>query len=190
MKKIIFLLSLFPTIAMGTTIDIHDTNFTGALTAGFVFKHNDHVFKEVYGVGIANAITADGCYRFWKHWAMGAKISYWLIHGHTTLFKRSSFIQEVPITAYVRGIYDLRCNLQLYASLGGGAIWLHEKSYLGKISFWKGIGEAEIGFNYPVWHCMTITSAFRYLFPRQSHCGSCKIDVGGFDLRAGLGFVY
>ena len=54
-----------------------------------------------------------------------------------------------------------------------------------KIKLHKGIGEAEIGLNYPLCKHLNLTTAFRYLFPRQC-LGDVKIDVGGFDLRAGL----
>ena len=73
--------------------------------------------------------------------------------------------------------------------LGGGFAWIKEKSYLGCPTVYKGLGEIEVGLNYPIWRCIGITGALRYLFPPQSQ-GCDKIDVGGVDLRAGIGFSF
>lgn len=182
MKKLLILLSFF---MVTSQLSADDRCFSGALTAGYVFKHNDCAFKKVYGHGLVNIITADGCYYPWECWGIGGKVSYWRAHGRTTFLKQCTHLQEVPLTFYLRRIEDFRCGLQLYASLGGGVIWMKEKSYLGHVKRHKGIGEVEVGLNYPMWHCLNFTSAFRYLFPRQSE--SCKkVDVGGFDLRAGI----
>lgn len=166
-----------------------DTCFSTALTAGFVFK-DDVVFKEVYGHGIINAITLDGCYYRWNPWGVGAKISYWRAKGKTTFLKYPSVVQEIPVTFYVRRLLrDFDCGVQAYASAGGGFVWLKEKSYIGTARLYKGIGEVEIGLFYPVWSCINITGAFRYLFPFQSiYCE--KSQVGGFDLRAGIAFLF
>ena len=166
-----------------------DYRLSTALTAGFVFKHDDCIFKQVYGRGIVNVITADNCYYFWKPLGVGAKISYWRAHGCTTFLRQCSFLQEIPLTFYLRALADLDCGLQLYASLGGGVIWIREKSYLGCVRLHKGIGEVEAGLHYPLAGCFNVTGAFRYLFPRQTLCGQ-KTDVGGFDVRAGIAFVY
>lgn len=193
MKKIIFFLffiflSLSPRSWCAAS-EMQDSCFSAAFSAGYVFKHDDHNFKKVYGQGIGNVITADCCYYRWNLWGIGAKISYWLAIGRTTFFKKRAFLQEVPITVYVRKAIDFRRGLRLYASLGGGVVWIKEESYLKHVSRWKGIGEAEIGLNYPLWCRLDFTSAFRYLFPRQSQ-GLAKADVGGFDLRAGIGFSF
>lgn len=166
-----------------------DPCFTTAVSAGFVFKHDDCTFKEVYGHGIVNVITVDGCYYLCNPWGIGAKISYWRAKGCTTFLKQCSLIQEVPFTFYLRRITDFQCGVQLYASLGGGVIWTKEKSYLGCVKLHKAIGEVEVGLNYPVWCDLNITGAFRYLFPRQSQAGK-KIDIGGCDLRAGLAYDF
>lgn len=195
MKKLVFcLLGLFiSAVSCGACqqADCCDARFTGALSAGYVIKHADYVFKEVYGRGMANVITADGCYQFWRCMGVGAKVSYWRANGKTTFFKQCTLLQEVPVTFYLRAITYFRNCLQLYASLGGGVIWMKEKSYLGCVHKNKGIGEFELGMNYPIWCWLNFTSAFRYLFPREKQCcmtgpGFEKIDVGGFDFRAGL----
>jgi len=160
----------------------------GALSAGYVFKH-DYKFKDVYGHGMVNIITADGCYYPLQLWGIGAKISYWRAHGHTTFIKRHTTLQEVPVTLYVRRVKDFCCGVRAYVSLGGGVAWIKEKSYLGHAQLRKGIGEVEIGVNCPVWRGLNITGAVRYLFPRQSSCGT-KVDVGGCDLRAGIGYSF
>lgn len=165
------------------------TYYTCALSTGYVFKHDDSYFKEVYGHGIENIITADGCYYPWESWGIGAKVSYWRAKGRTTFFRNRTCLYEVPLTCYVRKTFDFWSCLQWYASLGGGVMFMKEKSYLGSVHRHKGIGECEIGLNYFVWHCFDITAAFRYLFPRERVCGK-KADIGGFDLRAGIGFSY
>jgi len=194
MKKIIFFLccislSLLSAKSLCDALEMQNSCFTGAFSAGYVFKHDDHIFREVYGFGMVNVITADGCYYPWQSWGFGAKISYWLANGRTTFFRKHTFLQEVPVTLYVRRIHDFECGLQIYASLGGGFAWIKEKSYLGHVRQYRGLGEIEVGLNYPVWRCLNITSAFRYLFPRQSQ-GPVKVDVGGFDVRAGFGFSF
>ncbi len=192
MKKIIIL--IFFISLMLSTHTWCDTAtmrscFTGALSAGYVFKHSDHNFKKVYGRGMGNVLTADICYYPWQSWGIGGKISYWLAPGRTTFFKRHTFLQEIPVTFYVRKMIDFCSGLQLYASLGGGFTWIREHSYLGRVQQCRGVGEVEIGLHYPVWCRLDFTSAFRYLFPRQSQ-RHAKADVGGFDLRTGLGFSF
>ncbi len=166
----------------------HEPCFTTALTAGYVFKH-DCTFKPVYGRGIVDILTVDGCYYPGGLWGLGAKVSYWRAQGKTTLLERQSILQEVPITAYLRRITDFNSTVQMYASLGGGIIWVKEQSYLGTVRFHNGIGEFELGLNYLVVDCLNLTGAFRYLFPRQV-CGCTKVDLGGCDLRAGLECVF
>jgi|GEM_PF-1168052 len=199
MKKILFF-SYLLALAVSTCLSGHeyetsekkDLNFSTAFSAGYVFK-NDCRFKEVYGKGMINAITADACYYLWEHWdldfGIGAKLSYWRAKGKTTFLKQCTIVQELPVTLYLRLLKRFACDLQLYASLGGGFIWTKEKSYLGHVRFYKGIGEVEVGLTYPVWRCVDVTGAFRYLFPPQSQ--SChRVNVGGFDLRAGIGFSF
>ena len=98
-------------------------------------------------------------------------------------------MQEVPITFYVRRIKKFDCGLQLNASLGGGVIWIKEKSYLGEVKLNKGIGEVEVGLQYSIVRWLNIVGAFRYLFPSQRQSCDKKV-VGGFDLRAGIGFSF
>lgn len=157
------------------------------LTTGYVFKH-DCNFKSVYGHGIQNIITADACYYWCESWGLGAKVSYWQAKGCTTLFKQRTHLHEIPLTFYVRKSIDCSC-LQLYGSVGGGAMFIKEKSYLGCVKETKGVGELEIGAYYDVCSCFDITAAFRYLFPHECVLGK-KVDIGGFDLRAGIGFSY
>ncbi len=192
MKKLLFfsfiLLFGWSTHLVSKNIEKKQKRFDGSLTAGYVFK-NDCRFKKVYGHGIANAITFDGCYYPWQAWGIGGKISYWRKKGCTTFLQRCSLLQEVPITLYVRRIKEFDCGLQLNASLGGGFLWMKEKSYLGKVRLNKGIGEVEVGLQYPLCRFMNIVGAFRYLFPPQKQSCESKV-VGGFDLRAGIGFSF
>jgi len=187
MKKLIFYFWLF-TIMFTRTLKPQESCFTGALSAGYVFKH-DKTFKEIYGHGIVNIITADGCYYPRENWGIGTKISYWSKHGKTTFLKKRTHLQEIPITFYIRKRKDFNCRLQMYASLGGGLTLIKEKSYLGNMKLHKGIGEVEIGLNYLAWHHMNLTTAIRYLFPRQSDC-AVKMDIGGLDLRLGIEFPF
>lgn len=191
MKKILFfffvLLSVISTRLFGKAFAQEKPWFT-ALSAGYVFK-NDCAFKEAYGHGMVNIITADGCYYPWKHWGFGAKASYWRAKGATSFLKQCSLVQEIPVTLYVRAMKEFRCRLQLYGSLGGGFAWIKDKSYLGNVRTYKGIGEVEVGLNYPLWRFINVIGAFRYVFPPQSQSGE-RIDVGGCDLRAGIGFTF
>lgn len=193
MKKIILflcLIFLFPlsTQLISGHLKKYHSCFSGALSSGYVFKH-DKRFKDVYGHGIVNVLTADGCYYPWDCWGVGTKISYWRTKGRTAFLKLRSLAQEVPVTLYLRGVKKFTCRLQGYASLGGGFVWVKEKSYLGRVSFYKAIGEIELGLNYLVWRCIYITAACRYLFPSQSHAHQTT-NVGGVDLRAGIGFSF
>lgn len=202
MKKILFSLLFIVSSSLCTTsfyneccdnydecCNLNNSCFIIALTSGYVFKHHDCNFKEVYGHGIPNIITLDGCYYPWESWGIGTKISYWRTKGKTTILKNRTHLQEEPLTFYLRKTTNCWCDLQAYASLGGGVIFIQEKSYLGHVRRYKGIGEFEVGLNYPVWRCFNITGAFRYLFPREFVCHQ-KSDVGGFDLRAGIGYSY
>ncbi len=190
MKKILLLscLILLSTKLLGNHSEGCHSCWSSSFSAGYVFK-NDSKFKDVYGHGVINALTADICYYPWKCWGLGSKISYWRKKGRTAFLQLRSIIQEVPITFYLRRIKEFNCGLIAYASLGGGLIWLKEKSYLGKVLFHKGIGELEAALEYPIWRCITILGAFRYLFPPRSR--SCEnVVLGGFDLRAGIGFSF
>lgn len=196
MKKIIcslFLIlcsSLPAQLIADASAEHEDSVFSTAFSAGYVFK-NDCAFNQVYGPGIVNAITADFCYYLLGLLGVGTKVSYWRAKGKTTSLCRDSLIQEVPVTFYVRARKNLECNLELYTSLGGGIIWMKEKSYLGKVQKTKGIGEAELGLNYPVCDYCTITSAFRCLFPAQKiNNGAKRSVIGGYELRGGIGFAF
>ena len=171
-------------------VEMQYDRFATAFTAGYVFKHSDRIFKKVYGRGMGNIITGDFCYYPCECWGLGTKVSYWLALGKTTFFKKHTTLQEVPITFYLRRLFEFKRCLQFYASLGAGIAWIGEKSYLGHANRWKGIGEVEVGLNYPAWCRVDFTSAFRYIFPRQSQkyplLNYKKMDVGGFDLRAGI----
>lgn len=193
MKKILFI-CLLPVswishhLVCSEEEEEQSTCYSTAFSAGYVFK-NDCIFKEVYGLGVINTITADGCYYRWNPWGIGAKVSYWRANGCTTFLKCRTLLQEVPVTFYLRRLHDFNCGVQAYASLGGGFIWIKEKSYLGTVQRYRGIGEAEVGLFYSVCRSLNITAAFRYLFPAQSiYCD--KAQVGGYDLRAGIAFLF
>ena len=193
MKKILFFSFLIPlsfvsTHLFGNCFEEQHSCFSSTFSAGYVFKH-DCKFEDVYGRGIVNAITFDGCYYPWELWGLGSKISYWRTKGCTSFLKQRSLLQELPITFYLRRVKNFECGLQMYGSLGGGVIWTKEKSYLGAVQFYKGVGEVEVGLNSPIWHHLNLTIAFRYLFPPQCHAGE-NVDVGGFDLRTGIGFSF
>lgn len=190
MKKILILSSCILILVplLSHAAEREHTWLTTDLSAGYVFKH-DCRFKEVYGQGMVNIITADGCYYPWSFLGFGAKLSYWRAKGHTAFLQLRTHAQEVPFTVYVRGIKEFPCRFQLYGSLGAGLAWIKENSYLGDVHVTKGIGEIEVGFRYPFWRCLTIMSAFRYVFPPQSQ-KSHTIDVGGCDLRAGIGLTF
>ena len=187
MKKIVFSFLLFSGIIL--CADHHEKRrFDGAFTAGYVFKSGDR-FKDVYGHGMVNTITGDFCYYPWKHGGFGAKLSYWRAKGETTFLKYRTVLQEIPVIVYARGRKTLACDLQLYGSLGAGFAWIKEKSYLASVHLYRGLGELEVGLNYPIWRCVNFTAAARYLFPPQSRMGE-RVDVGGVDLRAGIGFSF
>lgn len=185
----VLVVGMFAQLRCHETCEESNPCFTTAFTTGFVFKHDDCTFKQVYGRGIQNVITGDVCYYPWECWGIGAKVSYWREKGRTALFHECTLLQEVPITFYVRKLSERWCNWQAYYSLGGGVIIVKEKSYLGCVDLHKGIGEVEVGLNYSWCDCFDITGAFRYLFPRVCFCDK-RIDVGGFDLRVGIGFAY
>jgi hypothetical protein len=189
MKSILFFSSMILSLVLPKQLFGHDAkSWFSAISAGYVFKH-DCSFKNVYGRGIVNMITVDGSYSPWNFWAIGTKISYWRAKGKTSFLKESSLLQEVPVTLYVRRIKEFQSALQIYASLGGGVVWVKEKSYLGEVRLHRGIAEVEAGLVYPIVRCINVISAFRYLFPSQSQ--SCnKKDLGGFDVRAGIGFSF
>lgn len=191
MKKIIvsFFFIVVSANVVGNTLEKQNQWLSTAFSAGYVFK-NDCKFKEVYGHGIVNIITADGCYYPWDHWGLGAKLSYWRAKGKTTFLKQHSLLQEVPVTLYLRGIKNFDCGVQLQGSLGGGVLWMKEKSYLANTRFYKGIAEVEVGLNYTLWRGIDIVSALRYLFPPQRIVAGDKVVVGGIDLRAGIGFSF
>lgn len=191
MKKIVLslLLGIFSLANAQSCTTTHDARCTTAFTAGYVFK-SDCRFNQVYGSGMTNAITADSCYYPWEMLGVGAKVSYWRARGKTSSLHRHSLLQEVPFTVYLRGLKKFECAIELYLSLGGGALWIKEKSYLGHVKKTQGIGEVELGAHYPVHECCILTSAFRYLFPKEKLNGSHHVQVGGYDLRAGIAFTF
>lgn len=204
MKKAIFSIIFLSLISLSLLHAYEDTSqkdvadddqeknrarFRTALSAGYVFKHDDAHFKDVYGLGMANVITGDVSFSPWQSWEVGTKASYWLVKGKTTAFNRKTFLQQVPLTFYMSKMFNMKGCVQWYVSLGGGVTWIKEESYLGHTHQWRGIGEAEFGMSYPVWRCCDLTTAFRYLFPRQKQ-GSSNADVGGFDLRGGIGYSF
>lgn len=191
MNKILFfsflLVSMLTVKPVGTECQ-ESPSFLTTFSAGYVFK-NDCLFKQVYGHGMINILTADSCYYPWECWGLGVKASYWRAKGRTTFLQQCTWLRSVPVTFYVRRVKEFESGLQAYLSLGGGIVWVKEKSYLATQRATKGIGEVEVGLNYPVCGSFSLMTAFRYLFPPQSQNGE-KMDFGGCDLRAGIGFSY
>jgi hypothetical protein len=188
MKKIVLVLTVILTSTQLLADEMEFKRWFTALTAGYVFKHGCE-FENVYGKGITNIITADGCYFPWEHWGFGAKVSYWRAKGKTAFLQQCTLLQQVPFIVYVRARKEFACRLQLYGSLGGGFTWVKETSYLPTERFIKGLGEIEVGVNYPIWRCINLVAAVRYLFPPQKQCGE-SVDFGGVDVRAGIGFTF
>lgn len=160
-----------------------------AFTTGYVFKHDKNDFRDNFNNGIQNIITVDGCYYFLPNIGVGTKVSYWSTKKHGTFLNNPAKLQEVPLTFYLRTLVYPGKSLQLYTSLGGGAIFLVEKELQKTVKESKGIGEFEIGLNLFLMQNLAITGAFRYLFPRETF-NKQKADIGGFDLRAGIGFSF
>ncbi|MBY0110181.1 MAG: hypothetical protein K2X90_03665 [Candidatus Babeliaceae bacterium] len=186
---ILFFLPLFCNKARQNLKKQDFTKFNLTFTTGYVFKHDDDFFKERFKNGIQNIITVDGCYYFLPAIGIGSKVSYWATKSHGTFLNNPAKLQEVPLTFYLRTIFYSWKNLQLYTSLGGGAIFLAEKNYQEAIKTSKGIGEFELGLNIFLGRYFDISGAFRYLFPRETF-NNQKADIGGFDLRAGIGLSY
>lgn len=187
-NKLLIILMTVPTFALGEEYaDCFSKDFSFALTSGFVFKRDEH-FKKVYGRGIIDIITADLCCYQWNHIGLGIKSSYWRQKGKTTVLKNHATIQEIPLIGYIRAPFGSH-KAQGYVSLGGGCIFLKEKSPIGKVHAHTGIGEAELGFNYCFHTRFYLTGASRVLFTKQTIHGTCA-DVGGIGLRAGLGVTF
>lgn len=189
MNRVIFCLAIFVILFFFKNISSNEccpNRFDVALTTGYVWK-TDSCFKQVYGKGIQDVITFDGCYRPLDHLGVGIKTSYWQATGKTTARKKHTKIWEVPLLVYLRGIIGEK--LQGYASLGGGVIFSQEKSYLGKVKKIAGIAEAEVGMNYYFYQDLYVTGAFRCLFPKTKKCGE-RVQLGGYGLRAGLGISF
>lgn len=164
------------------------THFTNTLTSGYVFK-SGHIFKEVYGHGLINAITADWCYYPWKMWGFGTKLSYWRGKGETNFLKKKALLQQIPVAFYARFMKDFKSRVQIQCSLGGGFTWIKEKSYKADTTTCKGIGEVEAGLSFPIYKHFALTGSVGYLFPPQKF-REHTIDVGGLDLRAGIGIQF
>lgn len=193
MKKIVLIMFVVLGLAIPVrSMSRYDKNahctWNTAFSAGYVFK-NDCRFKAAYGLGVVNALTVDGCYYPWKYGGFGLKASYWFTQGDIAFLGKKTLFQEVPVTIYARGTTALDRCAQLYGSLGGGFVWMNEKSFLGTTRVYKGIAEAEVGVNCCIYRALFFTSAFRYLFPPQCVAGE-RFDVGGCDVRAGLGFSF
>jgi hypothetical protein len=166
----------------------HRSSWDLSLSSGVVIK-SDRRFKEIYGRVIPDIITGDACYWFCDNYGVGVKGSYWAVDGKTTILKRTTHLEEVPLVAYLRA--RVGYQLQFYGSLGVGAIFVKEKSYLGHISQNACCGEVELGTNYYIYDHVYLTSAFRYIYCRKEISGTDKIaDFGGFGLRAGLGIGF
>jgi hypothetical protein len=187
MKKIYIL-----TILAFISINMHAQRcapsiFDLVFTSGFIWKV-DRVFKEVYGVGIPDLITVDGCYYLSDYFGIGIKTSYWERKGKEIIPDQPPKIQEVPLITYLRA--RVGYGIQGYISLGGGATFVKENR--DPIHFKKavGIGEVEAGINYYIHRFSYFSCAFRYLFPRQSFEETTLTDFGGLGLRVGLAFSY
>lgn len=171
-------------IAHEIIADTKSPRCSTAFSAVYVFK-NDCQFKEIYGHGMINIITGNFVYYPWDFWGIGATTSYWRAKGRTTFLQFCTTAKEIPLTFSIRRLVISKHDIEFYAALGGGVTWLKEKSDIEQIKLHKEIGEIEVGLKYPIYHCLKLTTAFRYLFPPQCIC-DVKTDVGGVDLRAGF----
>ena len=68
-------------------------------------------------------------------------------------------------------------------------MFTQEKSYIGLVKNVNPLGEAEVGLNFRILPQSYITVAFKVLFPKES-IDNQKVVVGGYGLRAGIGFDF
>jgi len=161
-----------------------------AVTTGYIWK-NDCRFKEIYGEGIQDVITVDVCGWFSECFGIGLKGSYWEAEGRTPVCRLHTNVHEIPLIGYVRREIEFDCTFAAYASLGGGIIFVREKSELGKVNTDTWGGEAEIGLNYYFFKNFYLTTAFRYLYFKKKIAGiDERADFGGYGLRGGLGISF
>ncbi len=164
---------------------IYAQTYDFTLSSGYVWKSDFH-FKNVYGSGIPNLITADICYWLYEFLGLGIKSAYWEKTGRTTVFQQHARIQEVPLILYLKG--GIGDRIRGYFALGGGVIFAKERSYLGKI--WQIVpgGDIELGVNCFIIKQLYVTAAFDYLFfYKQVSSFHGKRDFGGYGFRLGLG---
>lgn len=153
-----------------------------AISTGYIWKR-DRLFQEAYGRGIQDVITVDGCCRIWRFLGMGVKSGYWKAQGKAAVCHKE--ISEIPILCYLRG--KIGCTFQAYVSLGGGLIFVEEKSCLGHAKEYPWGGEVEAGLKYYFFRSCYLTTALRYLFfPTSKEKG----DFGGYGIRAGIGISF
>jgi hypothetical protein len=189
MKKLcILLLYSIPLFCASTNSENSFSTFDLAATTGYVWKTDSH-FKQVYGNGIQNVITIDGCYWPFRHFGVGIQNGYWLAHGKTTVSKRSTRVWEVPLNFYLQG--RIGHLLQLHGSLGTGVIFVNEKSYLGTVSQQAWSGEAEAGIDYYFFKRAYLAFAVQYLYARkeikETHN---QADFGGVNVSGGIGISF
>lgn len=184
MKKLFFLLFYSVPLLCASK----DSTFDLAATTGYVWK-TDSQFKQVYGKGIQDIITIDGCYWPFRYLGVGIQSGYWLAHGKTTISKRPTRLWEVPLNLYLQG--RIGRSFQLHASLGTGVIFVNEKSYLGNVSHQTWSGEAEVGMNYYFFKQAYLTVDLQYLYARKKISETHeRADLGGLNARGGIGVSF
>jgi hypothetical protein len=186
MKYLIALGAFLTAVSTSTILAIKPVFFDIAATSGFIWKHDTN-FKQIYGQGIQDAITLDACCGVWPYVGFGVQGSYWRARGKTLILRNPTHLHEIPVIGYVRA--QVGGRVQGFVSLGGGTIFVKEKSYLGTVRKRTGIGEVELGTNIYFYKNLYLTGVFRYLFPRGTVCYTTT-DLGGYGLRAGFGVTF
>ena len=189
MKKLFFLLLFsIPSLCISANSENFLSIFDLTATTGYVWQSDSH-FKQVYGKGIQDVITIDGCYWPFRHFGIGIQGSYWLANGKTTILKKSTRLWEVPLNLYLEG--RIGQMFQLHGSLGTGIIFVNEKSYLGSVSHQAWSGEAEVGIDYYFFKKSYLSAALQYLYSGKEISETQeRVALGGLNLRAGIGISF
>jgi opacity protein-like surface antigen len=171
-------------------------SFTIEAKAAYIAFSNDQM-RDVYDKG-GYQLQLSGDYALTDIWHLYGSMGYIGASGKSTHFKQNTQFYQIPVDIGLKPIIPINSCLDWYMALGPRFFYAHQHNHSDYVS--KNVSKGGVGLF--VNSGLTFTPASNYyldlfgeysyqpLHPSSKHGSfSRKIDVGGFSIGAGFGFM-
>lgn len=158
-----------------------------AFSLDFQWK-NDPYYEQVYKRGVPGFVAETG-YWILPQMATGLKFSYMAQKGETSLFKEETNLRQISLIGYAKISTGER--FKPFLSLGVGCLFYKEESYIANVNENHFGWEIEGGVNFNINGTIFILSSLRFQsFLKYFEELDEKQQLGGFDIRIGIGYLF